>query len=273
MQPTHHHAPTPDLRIIPTSAPQPHEEHDSQRAQPLIERLKAAELMTNPPMVTQTSDGSYIILDGANRCFSFAALEIPHILVQVVSYFSGQVELQTWNHVISRWNTRAFLDMIYQLDGIEVQAGQDKNAIAHIAPRNGEMLALKAPVQSVRERNAALREVVRIYQQNAVLNRTPSFEPEDVWHLYPEANALVIFPEYTPGDIIEATRYRAYLPPGISRHIVHGRALQVNYPMDKLKDPNTPLEEKNTELKAWITHKLVNRHVRYYAEATYQFSE
>lgn len=273
MKHTRSHAPAPDLRIIPTNAPQPHEEHDSQRAIPLIERLRHADMMTNPPIVAHTEDDNYIILDGANRCYSFAALEIPHILVQVVSYFNDQVELHTWNHIASRWNTKALIQAIQQLDNIDIHEGQDKNAIAHIALREGELLALTSPVQSVRQRSAALRDVVRTYQQNAVLNRTTMIEPEEVWHLYPEANALIIFPEYTPHDIIEATRHKAYLPPGVSRHIVHGRALQVNYPMHILKDATISLEQKNTDLKAWITEKLVNRQMRYYAEATYQFNE
>lgn len=106
------HTPIPDLRIIPAEAPQPHEEHDSQRSQPLIEKIQSAEFITNPPILTHTEDGQYIILDGANRCHSFKALAIPHILVQVVSYFSGQVELETWNHVISRWDTKTLLNHV-----------------------------------------------------------------------------------------------------------------------------------------------------------------
>jgi len=266
-------APTPDLRIIPADAPQAHEEHDTQRSIPLMERLESAETMTNPPVVTQTDDGSYVILDGANRCYSFAALGYPHILVQVVSYFSGQVELGTWNHVVSRWNANALLEQTEQLPDVQLQEGQHRAAIAHLYIPNGPIYALRSPVQTTHERNAALREFVRIYQKNAVLNRTPLTEPDDVWHLYSEANALVLFPSYEPHHIIEAARQRAYLPPGISRHIVHGRALQVNYPMSKLLDQDTPLEQKNEELQAWVTQKLMNRAIRYYAEATYQFSE
>lgn len=236
--------------------------------------LRGATYMTNPPIVTQTADGMYIVLDGANRCHSFAALGFPYILVQVVSYFSEQVELETWNHVVSRWNADEFMQQLEALPDIEVREGQDKNAIAHISLRDdGRVLALNAPVQSVHERNAALRKLVHIYQQNAALNRTPINEPAEVWKLYPHANALVIFPGYEPKDIVEAARYQAYLPPGISRHIVHGRALQVNYPIKHLQDTSETLEAKNERLRQWLTDKIENRGVRYYAEATYQFNE
>ncbi len=267
------HVPPPDLRIIPVDAPQPHEEHDSQRSQPLINKIRYAEFITNPPIVTHTEDDQYIILDGANRCFTFAALEFPYILVQVVSYFGGQVELNTWNHVVSHWNAGEFMEQVDALEDVEMLEGQHKHAIAHVCLPNGSMIALNAPVQSVHERNAALRDFVRIYQQNATLNRTPLTEPAEVWKLFPEATALVIFPGYRPNDIIEAARYEAYLPPGISRHVVHGRALQLNYPAAALKDKTEPLEAKNANLKRWLTDKLLNRQVRYYAEATYQFNE
>lgn len=267
------HAPTPDLRIISSSAPQPHEEHDNQRAIPLMEKLQQAAYFTNPPIVYQAEDESYIILDGANRCHSVKTLGIPHILVQVVSYFSPQVELKTWNHVVSRWHITPLMQYLRELPHVTLTEGLHKDAIAHVYLSNSEIYALSMPVANLHERNQALRDVVRLYQKNAVLSRTNLFEPNEVWHLYPEANALIVFPPYSPLDIIEAARQRAYLPPGISRHVVHGRALQVNYPIADLKNTQLSLEEKNARLKIWLTEKLMNREVRYYAESTYQFSE
>jgi hypothetical protein len=43
----------PDLRIVPISRLIPHEEHDPQRAVPLIERIRAAETWLNPPVVAR----------------------------------------------------------------------------------------------------------------------------------------------------------------------------------------------------------------------------
>jgi hypothetical protein len=39
-----------------------------------------------PPILTVTPQDQYIILDGANRCYSFQALQLPFILVQIVHY-------------------------------------------------------------------------------------------------------------------------------------------------------------------------------------------
>src|SRR5689334_706378 len=96
--------PTPDLRIVPVSILHAHEEHDSQRSQPLVERLRGESLMINPPLVAPMESGQYVILDGANRVYAFSELEYPHILVQVAPYESGLVELSNWQHVVAGWS-------------------------------------------------------------------------------------------------------------------------------------------------------------------------
>ncbi|MCB9451703.1 MAG: hypothetical protein H6672_09700 [Anaerolineaceae bacterium] len=266
-------APPPDLRIVPTNHIFPHEDHDSQRAMPLIKRLKHEKFVINPPLVAPMDANQYVVLDGANRYYAFAHLEYPHMLVQVAPYESNYVELLTWRHIVSEWDADAFIHHLEALHRIQLVEGQDSRAIAHILFHNGRVLALRAPVQDTHERNAALREVVSIYQRNATLYRTALSEMADIWPLYPDALAVVVFPEYQPADIIAAARYQAFLPPGISRHIVHGRALRVNYPLDWLRDTTATLEAKSQQLKTWMQQKLAARQVRYYAEATYQFDE
>ena len=269
----HPNAPTPDLRIVSAEALLPHEEHDLQRSLPLIERLKTEDFIINPPVVAPIGSTQFVVLDGANRCHSFRALGYPHMLVQVSSYDSGQVELETWNHIVSDWDETTFLKHLAALPEIEVTNGQNHQAVAHLLTRSGQLLAVCSPVSSVHERNAALRKVVSIYQQNASLHRTTLSEPDEIWPLYETAVALVFFPHYQPADIMAAARHEAWLPPGVSRHIVHGRALRVNYPIERLKDKTTRLSDKNEQLRLWMQDKLAQRQVRYYAEATYQFDE
>ncbi len=273
MQANHSSAPPPDLRIVLSECVLPHEEHDSQRSEPLIERLQQEQYVINPPVVAPMGASQFVILDGANRCHALTRLGFPHILVQVVSYESGYVELDVWNHVVSLWDADKLVDALRQLPDVEIAEGQDAKAIAHILLRNRRILAVQAAVKNTHERNAALRKVVAVYQRSATLNRTALKEPDDIWPLYPDAIAIIMFPCYQPADIIAAARYKAYLPPGISRHIVHGRALRVNYPLEALREPETNLLEKNERLKVWMQEKLSNREIRYYAEAVYQFDE
>jgi hypothetical protein len=266
-------APPPDLRIVLTETLHPHEEHDSQRAMPLIERLAQESVVINPPIVSPMGSTQFVVLDGANRFYAFSHLHYPHILVQVVSYDSGYVELSTWRHVVCKWDEAAFLDHLSEILSVQISEGTHAGALAHLLLRSGRTVAVHTPVQNTSERNATLRQVVQVYQRNAALHRTALSEPEDIWLLHPDGVSIVEFPEYQPSDIIAAARHQAFIPPGISRHIIHGRALRLNYPLDRLRDMQTPLRDKNSRLQEWIQARMANRQARYYAEATYQFDE
>ena len=265
--------PIPSLRIVPTDSLFPHEEHDSQRSAPLVERLRSEEYVINPPVVAPLDDKHFVILDGANRYHAFQELDYPHIIVQVSSYDSGQVDLHTWNHVVGAWNADAFLNEIAEVPGVELANGNDQAAQVQVMLRDNRTLALYAEGASLLQQNAVLCAFVRTYQQNARLNRTAIRNPEKVWELYTDALALVTFPLFTPKDILAAARAKAYLPPGVSRHIIQGRALRLNYPIDRLRDTTRSLADKNADLQDWFQRKLTNRQIRFYAESTYQFDE
>jgi hypothetical protein len=266
-------APIPDLRIVPVTCVHPHEEHDTQRSQPLMERIRQAELFTNPPIVSPMDDHNFVLLDGANRYHSFCHLGFQHILVQVAPYDSGFVELGVWQHVVSRWTAQEFLTHLKDLTEIQLRQGWVANAVAQILTSTGDVYGVMAAAATLEQRNAALRDVVRVYQKNAALHRTTMTDTLKIWQYFPDAAAIVLFPEYHPEDIIAAARHKAYLPPGISRHMLQGRALRLNYPIAEIKSTEKSLAAKNAELQEWLRHRLANRSVRYYAESTYQFDE
>lgn len=282
----------PDLRIVAVQDLHPHELHDSQRSAPLVAQLRGAELLINPPVVAPMQDGEdlvaldepfdrfehdYVVLDGANRSFAFRELGYPHLLVQVVSYRTRTVSLGTWLHIIAGWRAEALIAHLRQVAEIQVVDEEipdgDKHAMAWFTLRDGRVLTVVAKSQNLQVRNALLREVVAGYQGNAALHRTAVHQLGQIWPFYPDATAVVRFRQYQPDDIIAAARQSAYLAPGISRHIVHGRALRVNYPLAALRDTHASLDEKNAALQAWIRTKLAGRQMRFYAESTYLFDE
>lgn len=264
--------PTPDLKIVPIQHLHAHEDHDHQRSIPLIERLRTEKLMINPPIVTPMNEHDYVILDGANRAHAFSALEYPHILVQVVHYDEGQVTLDTWNHIVAHWQESLFLDALSHLNNITLNAPDD-TAILQLHLKRGDSIQVGSARPEREHRNTLFRDIVRLYQKHAHLHRTVENDANLCWDLYPDGIALVKFRPVQPQDVIEAAKLRMYLPSGVSRHIVQGRAIRVNFPIDLLRDTTQTLEQKNTFLKNWMREKLVNRNVRYYAESTYQFDE
>lgn len=91
----------PDLRILALDTLMPHERTDPRRVNPLAERLKTEAVLRNPPIVSpfdayDANDKRFVVLDGANRTAAFQALDVPHILAQVVDY--SRVQLHVWHY-------------------------------------------------------------------------------------------------------------------------------------------------------------------------------
>lgn len=265
--------PPPHLQIVDINRIYPHEYHDSQRSMPLLARLRTAETLTNPPIVAAMNANDYVILDGANRFHCFQELSIPHLLVQIVDYNTELVDLSVWQHIVSNWQQVYFIEQLQNIEGLSIEQGWQHGALAEITLRDGIILSLMPTTEHKANLNQLLREIVQTYQQQAALYRTALTDPQEIWPLYPQAIALVKFPKMHPADIMQATQHGAYLPPGISRHIIHGRALKLNYPMDALNDPHRSIELKNSDLQKWVQQKFAARSVRYYAESTFQFDE
>ncbi len=266
-------APVPDLQIVPAKSLHAHESHDSQRSLPLIERFRRDKYIINPPVVAPMDTGRYVILDGANRCHALRALGFPHMPVQVVTWDSDQIALDTWNHVVSDWTIPALIAGLESLSGLELQDGPQSHPIAEMHLADGRQLALVTAAPDPQTRNALLCQIVAVYQTNATLYRSIINDPVQIREYFPDMAALLCFPRLQPSDIVTAARERAWIPPGISRHIVHGRALQIYYPMRQLEDDELSLPQKNAEMRAWLQRKLAQRQVRFYAESTYQFDE
>ena len=274
----------PDLRIVPVNSLVPHEEHDAQRSGPLVERIRAAGVWLNPPIVSPLGDGRYVILDGANRHFALTALGYPHILVQVVDYESATVKLETWQHVVSGLSWFDLLKRIRQIDGLRVESDELLSARVALAQRQalaylvlgdeGTYLLSAAQAEtSLAGRNHILRQVVNSYKTAGILNRVTTDRLTAARSLYPEAVAIIVFPHYEPVEIVVAARDEAYLPPGITRHLIQGRALRLNYPLEILRDQETDLDKKNQDLQQWIQLRTAEKRIRYYAESSYLFDE
>ncbi|RMF51488.1 MAG: hypothetical protein D6749_07620 [Chloroflexota bacterium] len=272
----------PDLRIVPTASLVPHEEHDPQRAAPLIERIRAAGSWLNPPVVAPLDAERYVILDGANRHHAIQTLGYPHILVQVVNYESDAVQLETWHHVISGISWFEFLRNLREIETFQIASCDLLSARAALARRDilaytvlsdNRAYTLNAEVHDLAARTAVLRQMVDTYKARGTLNRISTDSISMARRLYPEAVAIVVFPRYHPAEIMVAARDGIRLPPGISRHIIRGRAMRLHYPLSAFAETGETLAEKNEALRLWVQQRMAERRVRYYAEPTYLFDE
>jgi hypothetical protein len=83
---------------------------------------------------------------------------------------------------------------------------------------------------------------------------------------YPNDNTIIIFPTFTPQQIIESAKSEVLLPTGITRHLVKCRVLNINLPLSLFKT-NKSLKEQNEEQDKILSQKRS----RLYEEATINF--
>lgn len=276
---------TPELRILPIELLVEHEYNDAQRTEPLAQRLEAEGLLKNPPVVTPLGgdDMRYVVLDGANRVTALHQLFYPHILAQVVPYKEPHVTLTTWHHVIVGMDPRGLTAELTNLDGVNLILTDRMRARAGLARReylmyviraDGEVFAARpeAPKRETQEQNRLLNALVDTYKDRSTLHRVMTEELDEVKQLYPEMAGLVIFPQYDTSEVLALAQEGELLPAGLTRHLIQGRALRINYPLSELKSSDS-LEEKNLQLRQWILEKLSTKEVRFYGETTYLFDE
>ena len=278
-------APLPRLQVVPTACLVPHEQFDVSRSQPLISRLKADGALKNPPVVARIAgDDRYVVLDGTNRAVALQALACPHIVVQIVDYDDPNVVLDTWSHLVTGIPTADFLNAVQSVNGLRLAPGDLLHARAELARRQVAAFIVLPPAEpspsvllayvdgDVRRRSSVLTRLVNAYQLSGQVHRVHADHLEPLLPLYRQVGALVVFPHYEPSEIVELARQGAYLPSGVTRHQVPGRALRLNFPLDALMDGRT-VEEKNEFLQEWLRGRLADNAVRFYQESTYLFDE
>jgi len=276
----------PDLRFVPTEAILPHEQHDPQRLEPLVRKIREESALKNPPVVTAVSgDGTknarYVVLDGANRSTAARAAGFPHMVVQVVTYDDRHVRLTTWNHALSSYPHAELELALGKIAGLKCARTDRLHARAMLARREAlawiqfdddAVLALQGG-SDLHERNALLNHVVDTYRVHGRFYRVEGDGLRQARGRHPDVTALVVFPHFEPAEILELAKTGDRLPAGITRHLVRWRALRINVPIERLADTQHSLESKNEWLAEWVRERLSMRQVRYYEEPTVLFDE
>jgi hypothetical protein len=121
-------------------------------------------------------------------------------------------------------------------------------------------------------RARSLNLIAASYASKAALDRTTAQQVSEVNGKYETLTAIVVYPPFTPQEVLQLCAAGELLPPGITRFTVSPRALRVNYPLDELSSSKS-LEEKNRALERWVSERVARKGVRYYAEPTVLYDE
>jgi len=271
----------PTLRILPLASLILHEDHDNQRTLPLVEKLRAAGIMRNPPIVMPLMDGStrYMVLDGANRVTSLREMEFPHIVAQVVDANNPNVNLQTWNHITWGMSTKTFLNRLRKIKEIElvkvnIRKSLDAPKYVPVQLRlpDGSFRILMETPSDLPTHIGTLHKIVNTYKTSASLDRTSQTLIDTFKTVYSDLTGLIIFPNFKIKTVLKLAAQQVMLPTGITRFTVSPRALHLNYPLHELSS-GKPIEYKQAYLNEWIENRVKKKGVRLYSEATFLFDE
>ena len=85
---------------------------------------------------------------------------------------------------------------------------------------------------------------------------------------FPDWAATVEFPILTVDDVLRAAVAEDYLPAGITRFIVEGRALRINVDLAMLRGPASG-EEKQRDLDSLLEDRAHDGRIRRYEETVF----
>jgi len=287
LEPQHLH-----IRFVPIEDVALHEETDPARVHRIRAALDNDGVLRNPSIIGVGDSDSlppYTVLDGATRTTALKLMGARHLLVQQVPYgVHDSVDLQAWYHVLPSAAAHRVIEAVegglHQPGIIErttlakaaealhkFQAGMAGRACAAIVRGEDDVLLLHPSGPDVSTPHV-LRELVGLYGGSGEIYRIVHDDLIKTVREASECPAIVMFPTFSPDNIIQSAKQQDLLPAGITRHIIPGRALNLNISLHLLM-ATTPLEEKNQWLHEVITSKILARKVRYYHEPVFVFDD
>jgi|SRR5579859_1051999 len=267
------------LCFVPLEALLLHEEDDPFRVKRLALTLQHEGKLRNPPIVAEQA-GRYLVLDGATRTTALRQLGYRDILVQVVDYYDEAVQVGTWNHVLVGLSHNRLLANLAGVEGLSLQSVDAETAcrmlgtqetVAAVVMRNGEWFAVLCEGDCVQRANL-LCQFVAEYRGKAEVHRTVEMDLSLLVPEYPDLTAVISFPNFSPAEIAQIALSGARVPMGTTRHMVAGRTLGLDIPLDRLTG-SQPLEAKNAWLKDLVARRLQANKIRLYQEPVFVFDE
>lgn len=267
------------LRIVNADDIVLHEGQDPLVVGKLAERIHQDRVLRNPPIVAE-ADGRYVVLDGATRTGALRSLGMRHSLVQVVDYAAREIILDTWYHLVQRTSPGEFFDRVSALHNVTVERSDQRQAehnlafhkcLCYVLLKNGATYEVRG-AQDLENSVAQLNEIVHIYRGKTEVYRAVTTHLDILLRQYPDMSMLIVFPRYTPMQVTQLALNGAKLPMGITRHLIGGRAIGINIPLERLASGES-LEQKNAWLQKWLMEKIHERKVRFYQEPVFVFDE
>ena len=264
------------LEVVPLDQVVPHEETHGRRVSDLVDRLVKDGRLINPPIAARLGD-RYVILDGATRVTALRRLGYPHIILQVIEIHGPGVQLHTWFHAVGGGSVTNLLELLRGVPGLRL-APLQHDGDGYVSFESGalgclitadrrEYLLETTPPETLDGADwmDVLNKMVRRYGEWGNVDRTLNADIDLLAAQYQDLAGVFVFPQFSPGMILEMAIQGRTVPAGITRFIIPGRILRLNAPLAILAN-DEPLARKRQWLDELIREKVADRQVRYYEE-------
>jgi len=268
------------IRIVPLDQVHLHEDFDPWRVKHLVSSLRRHLVLKNPIIVTEDG-GRYVVLDGATRAMALREMGIPHIVAQIVPYEEPTVRLSRWNHIVVGLRSPRLLAAIDRIPGLTSSSCsaeamlcqlESRESIFGVLTDQGRCLAYFGDAEP-KGKLGQLNEAVAAYRGKAEVHRAAELDIPALRSLYPDLSAVIAFPAFTPGEVLHFALNEVKLPMGLTRHLINGRVLGTNVPLNALSGCETDLVQKNAWLEEMLQTRFRRNMVRVYEEPTIVLDE
>lgn len=270
--------PLPVLRLVPIDDCVLHESIDPQRVERLMAALDADGRLRNPAVAARAAQrDKLMILDGATRTTALRQLGLGSLPVQIVNYADHRIELHTWAHLLHNVNAHSLLRVLRAIDGLhirqidarEVDPASAPGEICELLSADGDAWVLEGGAD-IHAQARLLDQVFHTYVRRAAVQRLPHDDRLTAASL-PAGTIAVIFPRYTKLDLLALSHAGDLLPGGITRHVIPGRVLRLNVPLEPLRSGSVAAQQ--SWFDAWVSERIAAGRARLYNEPTWLFDE
>jgi hypothetical protein len=118
-----------------------------------------------------------------------------------------------------------------------------------------------------------LEEVVGAYEGSTQIERIKLADPADIPEVIQSVDhQLVLFPIFSKAELVQLARRGAYLPTGITRHVIPGRALGLDLSLEFLTALDSD-EAKQSHFHGVLDRIQLGGRVRFYQESVFILNE
>jgi hypothetical protein len=275
----------PDLRLVRTESVRFHEHPEHSRTLRLVERVRREKVLRNPPIVAELDGGGFLLLDGANRVSAFLELGYTHIPVQVIDYGDPEVELKGWHHLLLGGHVLDLAGVYRKLPRVDVRRVQNdelerllelRRVYAVLVDERAVCWGLFPATRGsfdVREWMRALDDVIAEYEGKTQFERIKMADYANLPHVFDSLeHQLCLFPLLSKSELLGLAEAEIRIPTGITRHLVPGRALNLNVGLDFLTEMHEE-KERAAHFARFVEHLEVEGRIRFYEEAVFILNE